>query len=522
MKALGGLSLIYFISYICWRGQGFFASYLQAHVMADLETSSFRYLLKHSYKFFSDNFAGSLVRRIGRLSRGYERIQDEVSYRFLPLFVTIIATFIGLFLKFPVIAFVFLGWLVLIIIFNYIGARWKLKTDVLRAEKDSEVTGVCSDAVSNVNTIHLFSGQKFEDQHFTEVKNSWSRLQTWGWRQGEIIFAIQAFFMLMLEVGVMYFGLKLWMKGQVSAGDLVFLQSYVYAVFHRVWDLSRGFRGLYESFADAKEMVTILNTKHEICDDKKAKPLKIKQGKIEFKKINFYFQKNHRVLKDFSLTVKPQEKIALVGPSGAGKTTVTKLLLRFFDLKKGHILVDGQNITRVTLESLRNDISLVPQDPVLFHRTILENIRYGQREATDKEVIEAAKKAHCHEFIENLPNGYKTYVGERGIKLSGGERQRVAIARAILKNAPILILDEATSSLDSESESLIQEALKELMKDKTVMVIAHRLSTIMQMDRIAVIENGHVVASGTHNDLLEEEGTYQKLWRIQAGGFLEG
>jgi len=239
---------------------------------------------------------------------------------------------------------------------------------------------------------------------------------------------------------------------------------------------------------------------------------------VLFKKVDFGFNRRP-ILKNFNLMINSGEKIALVGPSGAGKTTITKLLFRFFDIQKGYITIDKQSVANVTQDSLRQFISLVPQDPILFHRTLMENIRYGKKEATDKEVMEAAKKARCHEFISELPQGYETYVGERGIKLSGGERQRVAIARAILKNSPILVLDEATSSLDSESESLIQAALRELMQDKTVIVIAHRLSTIMQMDRIIVIENGQVTASGTHDELLKEKGTYFKLWNIQAGGF---
>ncbi len=206
--------------------------------------------------------------------------------------------------------------------------------------------------------------------------------------------------------------------------------------------------------------------------------------------------------------------------SGAGKTTITKLLLRLYDVSSGVIEIDGQNIAAVTQESLRNAIAFVPQEPTLFHRTLLENIRYGRRDASDEDVYEAARKAHCHEFISVLPEAYDTFVGERGVKLSGGERQRIAIARAILKNAPILVLDEATSSLDSESESLIQDSLKTLMEGKTVLVIAHRLSTIMHMDRIIVLENGTVVADGTHDELLGKGGLYQKLWSIQAGGFI--
>jgi ATP-binding cassette, subfamily B, bacterial len=225
------------------------------------------------------------------------------------------------------------------------------------------------------------------------------------------------------------------------------------------------------------------------------------------------------LLAGLNLHINSKEKVGLVGPSGAGKSTITKLLLRMFDVQGGKVTIDGQEISKITQDGLRDSIAFVPQEPILFHRPLMENIRYGRRDATDEEVIAAAKQAHCHEFILNLPEQYQSYVGERGVKLSGGERQRVAIARAILKNAPILLLDEATSSLDSESESLIQDALETLMKEKTVVVIAHRLSTIMKMDRIIVMEKGEVVAEGTHQQLLEDKGLYQKLWKIQAGGF---
>lgn len=236
--------------------------------------------------------------------------------------------------------------------------------------------------------------------------------------------------------------------------------------------------------------------------------------------VGFHFERDRSILQGLNLTLHGSEKVALVGPSGAGKSTIVKLLLRLHDVTDGAIEIDGQNIAHVTQDSLRDAIAFVPQEPVLFHRSLMENIRYGKRDATDAEVIEAARKAHCHEFIIGLPEQYDTFVGERGVKLSGGERQRVAIARAILKDAPILILDEATSSLDSESESLIQDSLKILMQDKTVLVIAHRLSTIMNMDRIVVLQDGAVVADGTHAELLEHGGLYQKLWSIQAGGFI--
>jgi ATP-binding cassette subfamily B protein len=267
-------------------------------------------------------------------------------------------------------------------------------------------------------------------------------------------------------------------------------------------------------------MTEILLKPHEITDSKSAKPLAVNQGEIKFNNLSFSYIKGVEVLKNFNLTIKPKEKMALIGPSGGGKSTIVKLLLRFYDLTSGQILIDKQNLAKVTQDSLREQIAFVPQEPILFHRSLIDNIRYGNNRATDEEVIRASKLAHAHEFITGFRQGYQTLVGERGIKLSGGERQRVAIARAILKNAPILVLDEATSSLDSESEMYIQDALKNLMKNKTVIVIAHRLSTILQVDRIVVVENGQISEMGKHKELLKlKDGVYQKLWQIQAGGF---
>jgi len=279
-------------------------------------------------------------------------------------------------------------------------------------------------------------------------------------------------------------------------------------------------KDLYESFADAEEMVEILNTPHDIKDAPGAAALRVTNGQIQFRDVSFSFHETREVLHKINLTVNSHEKIALIGPSGAGKSTIVKLLFRLYDVSDGSVLIDGRPINRVTQESLHANLSLVPQDPILFHRSLMENIRYGRRNATNKEVVEAARLAHCVDFIEELPNKYETFVGERGIKLSGGERQRVAIARAILKNAPILVLDEATSSLDSRSEMLIQDALKKLMKGKTVIVIAHRLSTIRQMDRIVVFEKGRIIDTGTHEELLAKGGLYNQLWNLQAGGFL--
>ena len=274
--------------------------------------------------------------------------------------------------------------------------------------------------------------------------------------------------------------------------------------------------------AEADQMTAILETPHEIQDVIGAETLRVTRGQIEFHGVNFFYHQTRQVINNFTLTIKPKEKLAIIGPSGAGKSTIVKLLLRVHDVASGKILIDGQKVTRVTQESLWQMTSMVPQDPILFHRSLMENIRYGKPEATDDEVIEASQRAHCHEFITSFPDGYETMVGERGVKLSGGERQRVAIARAILRDAPILLMDEATSSLDSNSEHLIQDALSTLMQGKTVIVIAHRLSTIMKMDRIIVMDSGRIVEEGNHHDLLRmDKGLYKKLWQMQAGGFIE-
>ncbi len=252
----------------------------------------------------------------------------------------------------------------------------------------------------------------------------------------------------------------------------------------------------------------------------KIKKIKVTKGKIQFQKVHFQYENAARLFSDKSVTIQPGQKVGLVGYSGSGKTTFVNLILRLYDIQSGHILIDGQNIATVTQESLRKEIALIPQDPTLFHRSLMENIRYGQPEATDEDVMVAAQKAHAHEFIMNLPDGYHTLVGERGIRLSGGQRQRVAIARAILKNAPILILDEATSALDSITEAQIQESLAILMGGRTTLVIAHRLSTLLNMDRLLIFDQGKVIEDGTHKSLIEKKGLYQSLWKAQVGGFL--
>jgi ATP-binding cassette subfamily B protein len=310
-----------------------------------------------------------------------------------------------------------------------------------------------------------------------------------------------------------------------NVGTAFLVITYTNGISQRLWDFARGTLRTYNrAMGDAQEMIRILAISPEVRDPAKPEKARITKGAIDFQSMRFTHPESRSgevLFNGLDLHIKAGEKIGLVGHSGSGKSTLTRLLLRFSDVDGGAILIDGQNIATVTQDDLRRHIAYVPQEPLLFHRSIRENIAYGKPGATQAEIEAAAEKAYAREFIDNLPKGYDTLVGERGVKLSGGQRQRIAIARAILKDAPILVLDEATSALDSESEKLIQAALWELMKGRTAIVIAHRLSTIQRMDHIVVLEHGSVTEQGTHRNLLKQKGTYAKLWTHQSGGFIE-
>lgn len=507
------------IGWVLWRVMALVHNWLQPRVMADLLQSAHAKLLEHSYKFFQDNFAGSLVRKVGRLERSYENLSDHMLFQYLPLVIVFVGNVIVLYARHYVLALVLLIWTVVFVIVNVWFGIWKSKYQRKLVKIDSEATGVLADSITNATTTKLFSGQAYERSIYKEVTERWRKMINLTWNLGELSEAVQIGLMFLIEYALMYFAIQLWQDGLLTIGDFALIQGYLVGMFGKLWDLGRVIRATYDAFSDAGEIVEIMETKPDLVDVRNAKPLTFQTGRIEFCDVYFSFNKTRRILKGLNLVIEPGEKVAFIGPSGAGKSTLTKLLLRLFDIERGKILIGNQNISRVTQESLRLHIATVPQEPILFHRAIMDNIRYGRPQASDADVIEAAKKARCHDFILQLPDGYNTFVGERGVKLSGGERQRVAIARAILKDAPILILDEATSSLDSESELLIQEALHELMKAKTAIVIAHRLSTVREMDRIVVIVDGKVVDDGTHTDLIQrKDGVYKNLWEIQAGG----
>ena len=514
------IALIYLASWVARRVQDFSNIHLESKVMTDLFSSTFGYLIGHSYNFFISHFAGSLTHRVSKFARAFEVMFDAIVLQFFPTFLFVVGAVIVLFVRNHVLGLALGAWAIVFVAFQLYVAKLRQPVRALRAEADTRVTGSLADAISNHATIMLFSGARHEHRLFDTVVGVWRKATLRSWLADNLIWSGIGMFMIVIEIGLLWGATIFWSRGLLTIGDFVLIQAYLLTTFDRLVSINRELRRFFDAFADSSEMAYMLQIPHGVKDAPLARPLSISEGAIVFNKVNFRFHSQQPVLEDFNLSVRGGERIALVGPSGAGKSTVIKLLLRMFDIKEGSVAIDGQDISRVTQESLRAAISFVPQEPILFHRSLLENIRYGRREASDSEVVEAAKNAHCHEFISALPGGYETYVGERGVKLSGGERQRVAIARAILKNAPILVLDEATSSLDSESEALIQDALENLMHGKTVIVIAHRLSTIMKMDRIIVVEGGRIIADGTHKELLADKGLYQKLWSIQAGGFL--
>ena len=494
---------------------------MEAKVMADLYENAFGYLLGHAHEFFISNFTGTLTRRVTRYARSFEQVLDNLLLNFFPAFIFAIGVIGVLSMRSVLLGAGLFVWTVVFVYIQFRMVLWRQPLRAARTEEDSRVTGFLSDTVLNHSTITTFAAGPYEKMRFQDAIARWYAATKRTWDADAWVYGVQGLFAIGIEVALLAGAVLLWEQGVVTVGDFVLIQIYILGLMNRIWGIGRNMRQLYDAFADATEMLDILETPHAIQNAADARALQVGEGAIAFEHVRFAYHTDQAVLLDFDLAIPPREKVALVGSSGAGKSTITKLLLRLYDVTDGTIRIDGQNIAAVTQESLRAAIAFVPQEPMLFHRSLMDNIRYGRQNATDEEVFEAARQAHCDEFISRYPQGFETMVGERGVKLSGGERQRVAIARAILKNAPILVLDEATSSLDSESEALIQDAFAKLMKGKTVIAIAHRLSTVMKMDRIIVVEAGAVVLSGSHEELLARESNlYKKLWEIQAGGFM--
>jgi ATP-binding cassette subfamily B protein len=400
---------------------------------------------------------------------------------------------------------------------------WKLKFDKAVAERDSKLGGAYSDAISNIFIVKSFALEQYEQDNINLKADATYQKKKIAWILMFVSFSVQGIMTMGIELVLVYLMIGKWKTGQFTVGEFVLFQSILLILVQRLWEFGRNFRVFFTALADATEMADVFKNDDFEQDSKNAKTLTIAKGEIQFNNVNFAYAGNEKssgcLFENFSLNIKAGEKIALVGHSGSGKTSLTKLLFRFFEPQQGEILFDGQNAKDFTLESLRNQISLVPQQPELFHRSVRDNITLDAVVSEDR-LHQAAKDSGSLEFIQALPEQFETMVGERGVKLSGGEKQRVALARAFLEDAPIVVLDEATSALDSITEKQIQTAIFELIENKTAIVIAHRLSTVLRMDRILVLENGKIIEQGTHQELLEKNGKYATMWKHQSGEFL--
>lgn len=510
-------------SAVMWRIVDRFGWKLEAHVQQDLAQRVFNHLLSQSASFHANHFGGSMVSQTNKVLGSYIRIADTTVYQVIPLLLSLLFASIILSHRAPLFVIILITFALTYIISAFFVTKNVRDLTAKNAAQESKQTGYLADNVTNVMAVKSFSGSAFENKAFKRITNATydSTLAVMrGHAKQQVYFSsmtgtISAMSLTVAVVSVLVFNANL--------ATVFLILTYTSSIVNQLFTFSNSaLRGYNRALGDARDMVEVLQITPEVRDPKKPEKVAITKGGITFDNVVFAHDGADDALFDkLSLNIKPGEKIGLVGHSGSGKTTLTRLLLRFSDIDGGAITIDGQNIAHITQDDLRSKIAYVPQEPLLFHRTLRENIAYGAPNATEEQIREAARKAHAADFIELLPDGYETLVGERGVKLSGGQRQRIVIARAILKDAPILVLDEATSALDSESELLIQKALQELMKKRTAIVIAHRLSTIQKMDRILVLEQGRVAEQGSHAELVDKKGVYAQLWAHQSGGFIE-
>ncbi len=480
----------------------------------------FAYLQLHSQQFFMSHFAGSLGNRISEVSMSVAHTIWTVLFDFWPL---VIAFSVSLFLLFGVntdLALTLAGWIIIYVITSFLLALKCRKYAKEYAASRSLVSGKIVDSVTNIMNAKLFARRDFEQtylEEYLDIEVKSARRTFWFM---ERIRWFQFIAAMLLMFGVIGYALKIWSEQGMTISQFAMSASLSLMLIEQARGLSRRFLEFFEYVGNINDGVDLIVSSHGVIDRNYAAVLNVSAGAIQYQQVNFSYILGKPVFEDLNITIPSGKKVGIVGFSGSGKSSLLNLMLRLFEPQSGTILIDGQDIQMVSQESLRDSIAMIPQDPMLFHRSLMENIRYGRIEASDEEVISAAKKAHAHEFIIESEEGYESLVGERGVKLSGGQRQRIALARAILKDAPILLLDEATSALDSVTESHIQESLKFLMKDKTVMVIAHRLSTLAHLERILVFHEGKIIEDGNHNELLNLKGHYAKMWSMQAGGFL--
>lgn len=480
----------------------------------------YAYLQHHSVRYFSERFAGALAHRITETAMSLNHTAWAVLFDFWPIGVVFAVSVTLLFRTHTN-----LGWFVAAWVLVYVGVSFWLAKRCrpyaqAYAETRSQVNGKIVDSVTNILNVKLFARLHHERDYlnrFLETEVNAGRRTFWYMERVRWFQFVSA---AALKVGTIYFALRLWDQGLIGVGDFSMSAGLALLIIGDARNLSRRFLEFFEYIGNVGNGVSTIVKPHDIVDAPNARSLRVTRGRIEFCNVRFGYTPGRWVFDGLNVVIQPGQRVGLVGFSGSGKSSFVGLILRYYEPQGGQILIDGIDIARVTQDSLHEQVGLIPQDPSLFHRSLRENIRYGRLEADDAEIAAAARMANADEFIEGLKDGYDSLVGERGIKLSGGQRQRIAIARVMLKDPPILILDEATSSLDSITEKAIQDSLDRLMGKKTVIVVAHRLSTIAHLDRILVFDRGRIVEDGTHQELLAAKGFYYTLWTMQAGGFL--
>lgn len=528
-QGFGGILILYLVlaligNTVLWRVFDMFYWRLEGKVEQSIHEEVFEGLIDQTADFHANNFGGSLVSATNKLSGSYVRLSDTILFQVTPLFVGLIFVSAVMVFRSPLYTVLLLTSSIFYILISFKVSRRVRERGAEVASAESHQTGTLADAISNVMAVKSFAGEQTENKRFRAATDTtYGKLMAMMYsfqRQqiylGSVTGIMSAIALGVAVVSVVSFGANL------ATAFLIF--NYTSTIASQLFTFSNNsLRNFNRSFGDASDMIEILAQQPAVRDLKDPETVHMNRGDIRFKNVTFKHDgANEPLFNKLNLHIKPGEKVGLVGHSGSGKTTLTRLLLRFSDIQGGAILIDGQDISKVSQDDLRRHIAYVPQEPLLFHRSISDNIAYGDPDADQETIEEVAKMANAHDFITMLPQGYETLVGERGVKLSGGQRQRVAIARAMLKNAPILALDEATSALDSESEKLIQESLWKLMEGRAAIVIAHRLSTIQKMDRIIVMDNGKIAEEGSHKELIaKKNGTYAKLWAHQSGGFIE-
>ena len=514
---LGGVSWIA-LSVIV-RLENWWKSFVLPRFEAQVRMSMLDYVTSHSYNYFANRLAGSVAAKISDMPRALDSIHMIVSWGCTTSFTVVLVALIIMATVNLVFAAILAVWITVQIPVLLYFARGVNKIAAENAEDRSRLAGKIVDSFTNIVNVKLFSSKSREQWYIGQAQAKEQRSnsrQIIKINMVKLMIDIPSTILLGLMV---FFLIKGWKAEWVSNGDFVFIIFATFNILHNVWFFGMELPNLFREIGVANQALTIIQQPHEIVDRSNQR-LKVSKGVVEFHDVSFGYRQKTKIFNRKTVRIESGQKVGLVGFSGSGKSTFVNLILRFFDVDSGKITIDEQDIGLVTQDSLREQIAMIPQDTSLFHRSLMENIRYGRLDATDEQVCEAAKQAHAHEFISEIPEKYDALVGERGVKLSGGQRQRIAVARAILKNAPILILDEATSALDSVTEKYIQQSLHKLMQGRTTIVIAHRLSTLSTMDRILVFDHGRIIEDGTHDQLLKAKGHYAKMWQMQAQGFL--